>query len=167
MELQDISLDDLPLWERMNCDPRMMEELGGVHPKEAVPAILQRQYGCAQDGSCWFYKVMADDGEPAGSVCIWENERDGETFSEIGWMILPEYQRQGLGSGAVRAVLQKAKATGRWGDFVHAHPGITNAGSNGICRKLGFELLETLDVEYAGRTLHTNQWRIDLRTAPL
>jgi len=145
----------------------MMDELGGVHPKDAVPAILQRQVGCAQDGSCWFFKVMTDDALPAGSVCIWESERDGETFSEIGWMILPEFQRQGLGSAAVREILSRAKATGRWGNFVHAFPGVTNAGSNGICRKLGFAMLETCEVEYAGRVLQSNHWRIDLQAAPL
>ena len=47
---------------------------------------------------------------------------------------------------------------------MHAFPGATNAPSNGICRTLGFSLLGQRDVDFAGRVLHTNHWRIDPRT---
>ena len=36
--------------------------------------------------------------------------------------------------------------------------GATNGPSNALCRKAGFEQLESLDVEYAGRPLHINHW---------
>lgn len=39
--------------------------------------------------------------------------------------------------------------------------GISNGPSNGICRSVGFRLVGQEDVEFAGRTLHTNHWVID------
>ena len=77
-------------------------------------------------------------------------------------MELPAFQGRGLASQAVRAVLDKARSEGRW-DVVHAFPGATNGPSNAICRKMGFSKIEELDYEYAGRMLHGNHWRIDLR----
>jgi RimJ/RimL family protein N-acetyltransferase len=78
-------------------------------------------------------------------------------------MVLPEFQGRGVGSEAVRAVLQKARSESRW-DVVHAFPAITNARSNAICRKLGFSKLEERLIE-RDRILRCNHWRLDLRSA--
>ena len=100
-----------------------------------------------------------DAERAAGSVCIWENNVRGESINEIGWSILPAFQRQGLATGAVRAMLDKARAEGRW-SVLHAFPSVTNDASNAICRKMGFSLLEEVDLEWAGRKLHCNHWRL-------
>ncbi|WP_370112944.1 hypothetical protein [Streptacidiphilus sp. MAP12-33] len=54
-------------------------------------------------------------------------------------------------------LLALARQDGRWGR-IHAFPGATNAASNGVCRGLGFELLEEREVLFAGRKLRTNHW---------
>ena len=47
--------------------------------------------------------------------------------------------------------------------FVHAYPSVDNAPSNGICRKLGFTLLEECEFEYPkGSLMRCNDWRLDL-----
>jgi RimJ/RimL family protein N-acetyltransferase len=75
-------------------------------------------------------------------------------------MVLPEFQGQGLGKAAVRALLQRAGEENRWGT-VHAFPGVTNAASNGICRSLGFTLVGQENVTFSDRVLRTNHWLID------
>ncbi len=49
--------------------------------------------------------------------------------------------------------------------YVFAFPTPENPGSNGICRKLGFELIALEEVEYPkGVFAPHNIWRLDLRT---
>ncbi len=167
MELRTITTEDLPLWETMQCDPIMMAELGGPHPKEKIPQIFHNTMEYVNTGRGWVFKIMPDEDpeRAAGSVCIWEHSWQGEPINEMGWMILPGFQGRGLASKAVRATLDKARAEGRW-DVVHAFPGVTNAASNAICRKAGFSLLDECELDYAGRLLRCNHWRIDLRSDP-
>jgi hypothetical protein len=64
------------------------------------------------------------------------------------------------GSGALALALSKQTAKLR---FLHAFPSVDNAGSNAICRKLGFVLVEECDLEYPpGHTMRCNDWRFDL-----
>ena len=75
-------------------------------------------------------------------------------------MVLPEFQGQGYAKRAVRAMLERARDDGRWG-VVHALPGITNVASNALCRSVGFTLVGEQAVNFAGRNLRCNEWRID------
>ena len=106
---------------------------------------------------------MIPDGStsPAGGVVVWETSHEGETIYEMGWMILPEFQNRGIASEAVHEVLQKARAKRKFGQ-IHAFPGVTNAPSNKICEKNGFTKIGECDVEFSGRPLGCNHWRIDL-----
>lgn len=166
MELRNITSDDLPLYESINCDPDMMAHLGGPWPRERMPQKLRRDLASVEAGTAWIFKIIpdGDSEQAAGTVCIWENSEGGETFDEMGWMILPQFQGRGLGSRAVRAVLDMARAEGRW-QVIHAFPSTTNEPSNAVCRKTGFSLVEERDLEWAGHTLRCNHWRLDLRTA--
>jgi len=162
ISLQAISFDDLPLWEALQCDPVMMAELGGPQPKEKMPKILQNSLEYVRSGRGWAYKIVLEDSQTAiGSVSIWEGDWDGMPIDEMGWMVLPAYQGQGLGKQACRTLLDKARTDGRW-NVIHAFPGVNNLPSNGICRALGFTLLDACDIDYADRILRCNHWRIDL-----
>jgi RimJ/RimL family protein N-acetyltransferase len=166
LELRPITIDDLSLYEGLLCDPLVMQELGGPLPREGVADKLRRDVASVEAGEGWIFKIVTDRraGTAAGSVCIWESTWQGKPINEMGWMVLPKFQGRGLGGEAVRAILHKARTEGRW-DVVHAFPGITNGPSNGICRKTGFALLEECEVDFAGRILHCNHWRLDLRAA--
>jgi RimJ/RimL family protein N-acetyltransferase len=109
--------------------------------------------------------IMPDggNGAPAGTVCIWDHAWNGETISEIGWMVLREFQGRALASEAVRLTLQRARSEGRR-EVIHAFPGVTNGPSNGIGRKLDFSKIEELDIESWGGTLRCNHWMLDLST---
>lgn len=157
-------MDDLPLYERLATDPVTMAELGGPLPREGLSDKLRGIVEDVEAGRVW-YCAIVPDGQPAveaGMVCIWNQDWEGEPINEIGWMVLPSFQGRGLATEAVRALLDRARAEGRWG-VIHASPGITNGASNTICRKTGFSLVGERDIEYAGRTLRCNHWRLDLR----
>ncbi|SOB83363.1 GNAT family N-acetyltransferase [Streptomyces sp. 1331.2] len=160
MMLRDVRSEDVEAYVRMRCDPVMMAELGGPLSREQVEARLRKDVVEVAADRCWAKMIVpdgAEDGEVAGAVMLWPQEEDGAAYSEIGWMVLPEYQGRGLAKTAVRRVLDAAAADGRWGE-VHANPGATNGPSNGICRALGFRLLGERDLDFAGRTLRTNHW---------
>lgn len=164
MRLVPLTYDDAPLVERMECDPVLMAELGGPAKPEDIPDLMRRRLGSAESESGWNLKILPNDDsdEAAGSISIWERNLDGEPIVEIGWMVLREYQGQGLATRAVREVLQRARERPGW-DVVYAFPAVTNGASNAICRKAGFTFVRDRQFQFRGKTLHTNMWRIDLR----
>lgn len=166
MELRNVSADDLDLYESIHCDPKMMAHLGGAFPKERIPKILRNTLKYVETGRGWVFKIIPDEdtGCAAGTVCIWKSSWRSRSINEIGWMILPPYQGKGLASKAVRAILDKARSERRW-YVIHAFPSTTNAPSNAICRKMGFSMIEEVDLKYADRALRSNHWRLDLRSA--
>jgi RimJ/RimL family protein N-acetyltransferase len=166
MELRNISMDDLPLYESALTDPHMMSELGGPLPRQGLSEKLQGIIESVEAGTVWFYVIVPDDegDAAAGTVCIWDHDWNGTPVTEIGWMVLPAFQGRGLASEAVRSVLRRARSESRW-EVIHAFPAVTNAASNSICRRMGFSKIEECDFEYAGRVLRCNHWGLDLRSA--
>ena len=138
--------------------PRSSYE-GGPHSREgawkefatAAAGWLLRGYGSLS-------VTEAGSGAYLGEVGIYHLAT--YPAPEIGWMVLPEFQGRGLGKAATAALIDRARADRRWG-AIHAFPGVTNAPSNGICRSLGFTLLETRDIEFEDRTITANHWRLD------
>jgi RimJ/RimL family protein N-acetyltransferase len=162
MKLRNVRSDDVVAYIRMRCDPTMMAELGGPQSPDGMERKAARDAAEAEADREWVLMILPDDSDPttvAGTVALWSNSEHAETLPEIGWMVLPEFQGQGLAKAAVRLVLDRARVDGRWGD-VHAFPGIENGPSNVICRSTGFTLLGTGETEFAGKVLRTNHWKI-------
>lgn len=144
-----------------------------IVPDEAAPHVAAGTVGLWSHWEEWTAPAGAAHADVAGAgsgadaggdAAAAEPAADGpagEQITEIGWMVLPEFQGRGLAKRAVREVLRLAREDGRWGR-VHAFPGVTNGPSNGICRSLGFTFVEQRDVTFADRLLHTNHWVIDL-----
>jgi len=168
VRLRDVELGDVSAYVRMRCDPVMMAELGGPLPREGIEEKVARDVRAAAAGGEWIKMIVPDEAAPdvvAGSVALWSHDQDGEPVSEIGWMVLPEFQGRGLAKRAVRMLLELARDDGRWG-LVHAFPATTNSPSNGICRSLGFRFAGERDVTFAGRVLRSNHWVISPATDP-
>src|SRR6267154_1040128 len=161
VRLRDVELGDVSAYVRMRCDPVMMAELGGPLPREGIEGKVARDVQAVAAGDAWIKMIVLGEAAPevvAGSVALWaHDEDDGEPITEIGWMVLPEFQGGGLAKRAVRMFLELARDDGRWG-LVHAFPATTNGPSNGICRSLGFRLAGERDVTFADRVLRTNHW---------
>ena len=160
MRLRDVELGDVEIYRRLRCDPVMMADLGGPQPVEAMAPKVALDVEAAAADESWIKMILTDEGEVAGSVVLWSHEEDDEVVSEMGWMVLPEFQGRGVATWAAGALLAEARRDGRWGQ-VHAFPGTRNAASNGVCRTLGFRLLEEREVLFAGRLLRTNHWVTD------
>ena len=167
MRLRDVELGDVRAYVRMRCDPVMMAELGGPQPREGIQEKVARDVQAAAAGEAWIKMIVpggAARDAVAGSVALWSHDEDGgEPITEIGWMVLPEFQGRGLAKQAVRMLLELARDDGRWG-LVHAFPATTNGPSNGICRSLGFRLAGEREVAFAGRVLQSNDWVINPAT---
>ena len=167
MRLRDVEQGDVSAYMRMRCDPVMMAELGGPLPREGIEAKVARDVQAAVTGDEWIKTIVPGEAASevvAGSVALWSHdEDDGEPITEIGWMVLPEFQGRGLAKRAVRTFLELARDDGRWG-LVHAFPATTNSPSNGICRSLGFSFAGERDVTFAGRVLRSNHWVINPAT---
>ncbi|MGE5286803.1 MAG: GNAT family N-acetyltransferase [Micromonosporaceae bacterium] len=93
-------------------------ELGGPLPREGIEDKVARDVQAAAAGTEWIKMIVSDEVAPevvAGSVVLWSHDEDGEPISEIGWMVLPEFQGRGLGKRAVRMLLELARDEDRWG----------------------------------------------------
>jgi RimJ/RimL family protein N-acetyltransferase len=165
--LRNVELIDVDAYVRMRCDPVMTAELGGPLPREGVEDKVARDVKEAIADTAWIKMIVPDEAAPevvAGSVAIWAHAGEGQRMSEMGWMVLPEFQGKGVAKWAVRTLLEMARDQDRWGP-VHAFPGVTNAPSNGVCRSIGCTLLGEQDLPYAtDRILRVNHWVIDPRT---
>ena len=171
MRLRDVEPGDVGAYVRMRCDPVMMAELGGPLPREGMAAKVARDVQQAATEAAWIKMIIPEGSAPgvvAGSVALWSHEDSGTAMSEIGWMVLPDFQGRGIATTAVRMLLALARGQDRWG-LVHAFPATTNAPSNAVCRSAGFRFAGEQDTAFAGRMLRTNHWVInpamDLTTA--
>jgi RimJ/RimL family protein N-acetyltransferase len=162
MELQPYTEHDMALTEACECDPVMMQHLGGAWPKERTAETHRRRLGYIAQGTWWF-KIVPDAaaGAAAGTIGLWPTEWAGESGHEMGWMVLPAYQGRGVARAAGKLILERARADGRF-RLIHAFPALSNAASNALCRTLGFTPLEECGIDYGGRPLKCRHWRLDL-----
>ena len=152
---------DFPLLVRLLGDPAMTEHLGGPEDDAAL-RTRQRRYVEAEDG---VFKVVDSAGADVGWVGFWEHEVDGERAFETGWAIVPEHQGRGLAGAATAAAIERMRAVPDHPRYVYAWPNVANGPSNGICRKLGFELVREVELDYppgSGQMSRWNEWRLAL-----
>ncbi|HVX47116.1 MAG TPA: GNAT family N-acetyltransferase [Mycobacteriales bacterium] len=106
--------------------------------------------------------IVLPSGERVGEIGYWDRDWQGRTVWEMGWKVVPEFQRRGIASAAVRHILPRIMAEQKH-DQIHAFPPVANAASNSVCRTTGFQLIGPCDFEFPeGNWLRCNDWRIDL-----
>ena len=106
--------------------------------------------------------LVSTAGEIVGSIGYWARDEQDERIYEVGWELLSAHHGRGLGTSAAVALLRRLQPIAKH-RHVYAYPTPENAGSNGICRKLGFELVGVGDFEYPkGMVSPHNIWRLDL-----
>ena len=140
----------------------MTADVGGPRRPEDMPAKVARDIADAVAGAAWNLMILPENSRPdivAGTVTVYSSEHDGQARSEIGWMVLPEFQGRGLAKQAVALVLQRAKDERRWG-LIHAFTDVRNLASNALCRSLRFDLQGSESHEFSGRMYPVNHWTV-------
>jgi RimJ/RimL family protein N-acetyltransferase len=150
----------LALLQAMNT-PAGKAHLGG--PETGAKTLDRHQrYLTYHDPGEGEMLMISADGEIVGSVGYWARDEKDERVYEMGWELIPAFHGRGLGTSAASALLRRLQPIAKH-RYVYAYPTPANAGSNGICRKLGFELIGTDDFEYPkGVFSPHNIWRLDL-----
>ncbi len=163
VRLEPWSEGDLALDQQMLGDPEMTRYLGGPESSEQIAKRHARKLRLPDAGAGRTFKIVLQaTGEAVGSVGYWENSWHEEDIYEIGWLVLTAFQGQGIASAATAQAIAQARADGKH-RFLHAFPSVENGPSNGICRKLGFTLVEAFESEYPkGHFMQCNDWRLDL-----
>ncbi|MEQ1769873.1 MAG: GNAT family protein [Devosia sp.] len=142
--------------------PEQKRYLGGPENAEKVDDRHARYLTYHLPGGSEMLRIAAD-GMVVGSIGYWETTHDGAQAYETGWEILAAAHGRGIGSQAAQMLVDRLRLVARH-PVLYAYPSPDNAGSNGICRKLGFELLGVGDFEYPKGVVSThNIWRLDLR----
>ncbi|HEV2756854.1 MAG TPA: GNAT family N-acetyltransferase [Actinomycetota bacterium] len=154
---------DLPLLQKTMGDPAMTEHLGGPESPEKLAERQAKYERLAASGGGRMFKIVdVATGEAAGSIGYWDKSWRGEDVYETGWSVIPAFQGRGIAAAATVLAIERAAEDGKHG-FVYAFPSVANGASNGICRKLGFELVEECEFEYPpGNRMLCNVWRLEL-----
>jgi GNAT superfamily N-acetyltransferase len=88
-------------------------------PREGIEDKVARDAAQAAAGTSLIKMIVPGGAAPgvvAGSVVMWQHdEGEGAWLSETGWMVLPEFQGQGVGKRAVRMLLELAGQQNHWG----------------------------------------------------
>ena len=166
VELRSYSEGDKWILQRTLGDPNETKHLGGSESEKKLQKRHQKYVDLSKDPQtgCMFVITKGTKKTPVGTVGYWERDEDEQKVWEVGWSMLPEYQRQGIATAATRLLIDFV-AKLRSHRYIFAYPSVDNHPSNAICRKLGFTLIEEKDFEYPpGNILHCNIWRFDLFT---
>lgn len=164
--LRPWSESDFWLLGRLLGDPNMTEHLGGPETPEQLRKRHKRYYAPddQEKGRMFVILVGAD---AVGSVGYWEREWRGEPVWETGWSVLPEFQKRGLATKGVAAVIKQARVERRH-RFLHAFPSTENLPSNALCKKVGFVFLSEVEFEYPpGNTMRCNDWQLEVKKGKL
>jgi RimJ/RimL family protein N-acetyltransferase len=165
MTLRDVTPADVDAYVQMRCTAAMTRYLGGPRRPEDMPDKVRRDVAAVGAGRVLVCMIVPQDdpSEAAGTVTLTPlMDRPG---SEIGWMVLPEYQGQGIGTFAVREVLRRACGEARWGE-VHAYPHIANRASNALCQRIRFARRGEIEIAFGGAVLRANDWVVDPCSSP-
>lgn len=158
---------DKGVLEKTLGDPSQMIHLNGPESEEKLVKRHQLFLKMSIDSSagCMFTITIDNGAMSVGNVGYWDKDWKGEKAWETGWFVVPEFQRRGIATEAMkRMIYQVAELNKR---YMFAYPSITNAPSNAMCKKLGFTFIEETELEYppsSGLRLRCNVWRLDLST---
>jgi RimJ/RimL family protein N-acetyltransferase len=142
-------------------DPRMTVHLGGPESPEKLAERQARYERIRESGTGGMFVICAGpEAEGVGSVGYWEQTwRDGTAW-EIGWSVVPEWQRRGIATRAVGLLLETIAADGLDRPIL-AYPAVENAASNAVCRKAGMTLIGESVVDFPpGNFFRANEWAI-------
>ncbi|MFB7141407.1 GNAT family N-acetyltransferase [Gottfriedia sp. NPDC056225] len=154
---------DLSLLISLNTN-RMTQYLGGLESYNQIMSRHMHYLEMRKMGTGQMYAIiLLPHRTKIGTVGYWDRKWNDKWIYEIGWSILPQYQRKGIASIAVKKAIIKAQDELKH-NYIHAFPSIKNVPSNKICEKLKFKLIKKCNFEYPiGHFMVCNDWRLKLK----
>ena len=142
----------------------MTKYLGGRESYKQIMSRHKHYLEISRIGTGQMYAIiLLPYRTKIGTVGYWDRFWDGKYVYEIGWSILPQFQRRGIATIAVKNAIVKAMKESRH-NYIHAFPSIYNIPSNKICEKLKFKLLNKCNFEYPiGKYMVCNDWRLKIK----
>ena len=122
--------NDLNFLEQVYGSPEMMKHLGGAQSRSFVTQRLAEMLEhWTRHGHGYCIVSLKETGERIGIASLIYETIEGKTYPDLGWMILPKFQRKGYAREAAKAlddILQrKARPDAKGG------PKVTSASDNG------------------------------------
>jgi RimJ/RimL family protein N-acetyltransferase len=147
-------------------DPRMTEHLGGPESEEKLDERQARYERISGAGPGATLAICeGPDAEGVGWVGYWEHTWHGQTVWEIGWSVVPEWQRRGIATRAVSLLLERMAGDGL-DRAILAYPAVENEASIAVCRNAGMTLIDVAVVEFPpGNPFRANEWAIQPTSA--
>jgi RimJ/RimL family protein N-acetyltransferase len=144
----------------LESDPRVMTHLGGTSTVEVAERVHRWRVEAPGRGDLFVSVLPDSETEPVGLLGVWRSEIGDDTVYELGAMILPSFQSQGVASRAFYLMLPLVRAAGI--TRLDSFPGVDNVASNAILRRIGFTRVGERDLDYEGRSLRCAHWTRDL-----
>ena len=156
VRLRAVRPEDDGLYLALRGDDLAMADLGGPLPEDQILRSLAREVADTDAGRAWVSVIELAHKRTwlaVGNLTVVTN---GEGVSEIGWMVLPQWQRRGIAAQALSLALADPRRAA-WGPL-HAYPAASNDASNRLCASTGFVLRGAKTVEFYGQLFETNEW---------
>lgn len=139
LTIRPIQAEDAPGFFALRQDAAVTAMMGFApytRPEEAERYVLTRMQMMAE-GKCLFWTIaLRESGAFIGSVCLW-NFRLEAGCAEIGYELLPDFQKMGYASEAIRAVCQYANTALNF-SCVDALVDPANVPSHRVLHRCGF-----------------------------
>lgn len=161
LTLRRWSAGDLELLRRANT-PEMTAYLNGVETERQLLDRNARYLRLWVVGEARMFVIEDGEQRPLGSIGFWRVEWRGEPAFETGWFVVPEAQGRGVASRALGLLIDDVREHRAGRRFLTAFPSVENAGSNGVCRRSGFEMVGTFTDTFRDAELTMNEWVLDL-----
>lgn len=148
------------LYVDIYCSEDMMKNLGGKMSLEEANIAFDKSLIQKNNYHATFAIWSSQLQVFVGTVGFWQTEIEERSYMEVGWMILPKFQRQGFASMAAREIVNKVKELKPERPIV-AFAEKNNPASDKICKKLGFRFVKPAIQTYGVRVISCHQWVLE------
>jgi len=158
MQLLRPESSDVAFFKKVYGDPQMMTHLGGA---QSDSFIQERFHECLSHwkrfGHGYSIVLLKETAEEVGIASLVYETVDGKSRPDLGCMILPEFQQQGLALEVTRAYLEYGFKSLSL-DFITACHHKDHAASKRIVEELGFKCEGLVPYSYGGKTFQYRSW---------
>lgn len=110
------------------------------------------------------YFVFLDEKVVGYVICFWEMDHsDCQKLGHIGYMVAPDFRRQGMATTFVRFALERYLEKGVSSVLIATDQ--DNLPSRGLIEKLGGQLVALEEINYQGRKRWSARYQLETRNA--